>query len=198
MSTRDRLIDAAERLVLQRGFAGTTVDAVLTETRVSKGAFFHHFPSKLALGAALVERYATDDMQILESFMAASEEKLDEPGAQLVEFVRLLEDAAAADASMGVPGCLFVPFVYEQVPESINDVIVESIEVWRSRILAKLEAAASDRPLAAEVDLPSLADQVFTTIEGGFILTRAVGDPTKLATQLAHLRTYLALLLGVD
>ena len=49
-------------------------------------------------------------------------------------------------------------------------------------------------PPAAEVDLPSLADQVFAAFEGGFILARALQDPTHLQAQLAHLRHYLALL----
>ena len=196
MATRDRILDAAESLVLQRGFAGTTVDAVLASAAVSKGAFFHHFPSKHRLGMALVERYAQQDLEILETFMGTAEEESEEPGRQLVEFLRLFEEAAS-DTSVDVPGCLFVPFVYEQVSKDINDVIVGSIELWRDRILAKLEAAAAARPLTVDVDLHSLADQVFTTIEGGFILTRAVGDPTSLAMQLGHLRTYMTLLLDL-
>src|SRR5690606_25437002 len=47
---RDRILASARALVLDRGFASTTVDAVLTEAGASKGAFFHHFPSKGALG----------------------------------------------------------------------------------------------------------------------------------------------------
>lgn len=195
MSTRDRILDEAETLILQRGFAGTTVDAVLAATGVSKGAFFHHFPSKHDLGIALVEQYARRDLEILETFMGTAEQKSEEPGVQLVEFLHLLEEAASDTTD--VPGCLFVPFVYEQVSEDINDVIVGSIELWRDRILAKLEAAAAARPLTVDVDLHSLADQVFTTIEGGFILTRAVGDPTSLAMQLGHLRTYMTLLLDL-
>jgi hypothetical protein len=44
------------------------------------------------------------------------------------------------------------------------------------------------------VDLESLADQVFTTFEGGFILARAMHDPSHLRAQLTHLRHYLELL----
>jgi TetR/AcrR family transcriptional repressor of nem operon len=61
-------------------------------------------------------------------------------------------------------------------------------------MLAKLEAAVEAHPPAIEVDLPSLADQVFSTFEGGFILTRALDDPRRLGAQLAHLRHYLELL----
>jgi hypothetical protein len=53
-------------------------------------------------------------------------------------------------------------------------------------------------PLEVEVDLPSLADQVFTIFEGGFVLARATKDVTALRAQLAHLRQYLELLFGVQ
>ena len=55
-ATRIRLLDAAQGLVLERGFAGTSVDDVLSEAASTKGAFFHHFSSKAELGRALVER----------------------------------------------------------------------------------------------------------------------------------------------
>ena len=66
--------------------------------------------------------------------------------------------------------------------------------VGRTRLLDKLKAAARAHPPAVAVDLHSLADQVFTTFEGGFILARAMDDPSHLRSQLTHLRHYLELL----
>lgn len=197
-STRERMLDAAQALVLERGFTATTVDAVLDATGASKGSFFHHFPTKTALGRALVQRYADADADTLERFMRAAEERSADPGDQLLDFVRAFEEASDELAHVQ-PGCLFVSFVYEQrLPDGadVAATIVAAIELWRARILDKLERAAATRPLAAPVDLPSLADQVFATFEGGFVLARATGDPTKLRSQLRHLRTYLTLLLG--
>ena len=82
--------------------------------------------------------------------------------------------------------------------EDSDALIAHSIGLWRARLLAKLEAATRTHPPAAEVDLPSLADQVFTIFEGGFILARATKDATALRAQLAHLRQYLELLFGVQ
>lgn len=164
----------------------------------SKGAFFHHFPSKAHLGRALVERYARADAEVLEAFMSAAEQESDDPAEQVVAFVRRFEEAADRIA-LDQPGCLFVSFLYErgEAGRETRDIIVAAIESWRSRILVKLRMAARFHPPAAEVDLESLADQVFSTFEGGFILARATGNPGSLRAQLAHLRTYLALLFGV-
>lgn len=197
--TRDRILNAAEGLVLRQGFNATTLEAILAEAGASKGAFFHHFASKEALGNALVERYAEADAAALERFMGEAEALSDDPAEQVVHFVRLYEEAAN-DIPTAQPGCLFVSFIYERGPGSPRDedVIVESIELWRKRILEKLELAAETRLRLSGVDLPSLADMVFSTFEGGFILTRATDDPQHLRRQLAHLRHYLELLLDVD
>ena len=48
--TRERILDAAQQLVMERGFSATTVDAILEAAGSSKGAFFHHFASKADLG----------------------------------------------------------------------------------------------------------------------------------------------------
>jgi TetR/AcrR family transcriptional regulator, transcriptional repressor for nem operon len=182
-------------LVLARGFAGTSVDAILGEAQVSKGAFFHHFSTKASLGRALVERHARSDAEILDRHLAIGEAASTDPAEQLVAFLRSLEEAIDT-TSASQPGCLFVSFVYETLPveTDIDALILDSIELWRQRILQKLEAAAERRPPVVTVDLESLADQVFTLFEGGFILARATDDPGRLRSQIAHLRTYLSLL----
>lgn len=195
--TRDRILDAAHDLVLQQGFSATTVDAVLAAAGTSKGAFFHHFPSKHALGHALVARYAAGDRAVLEEFMTAAEARTDDPGQQVVEFVRAFEHAAD-ELALAQPGCLFVSFVYEQVSgdDDIRPLIVESIEHWRSRIADKLTRAREAGRLADDVDLDALADHVFTTFEGAFILARATDDPSHVRAQLGQLRRYLELVVG--
>jgi TetR/AcrR family transcriptional regulator, transcriptional repressor for nem operon len=194
-ATRERILDAAQRIVLERGFAATSVDAVLAEAPATKGAFFHHFPSKSDLGRALLARYAAADERMLDDFMARAEAETDDPAEQLVAFIRHFEHAAD-ELAPAQPGCLFVSFIHERqlVGDGDDDLIASSIRHWRARLLEKLEAAARIHPPALAVDTASLADQVFTTFEGGFILARAMHDPRHLRAQLAHLRHYLELL----
>lgn len=52
---RRLLLDAAARIATETGVADVTVDAVCRAAGVTKGAFFHHFPTKAALIAALFE-----------------------------------------------------------------------------------------------------------------------------------------------
>ena len=54
-ATRQRLIDATVRLMLQQGFSGTSVDQICKAAGMTKGSFFHHFENKEAIGTAAVE-----------------------------------------------------------------------------------------------------------------------------------------------
>jgi TetR/AcrR family transcriptional repressor of nem operon len=192
-TTRRRILDVAQDLVLKRGFSATTVDAVIEGAGVSKGAFFHHFPSKGALGQSMLERYAAADAQVLESFMARAEAASDDPAEQVIHFVKAFEEASADLFSE--PGCLFVSFVYERMPESreAHEVIRGSIELWRNRLGAKLRTAMEQRSVSGDPE--SIADLMFTTFEGAFILARATNEPTDVGRQLGNYRHYLELLL---
>lgn len=64
--TRKIILDAAARLFASRGYGQTSVDAVIAEAGLSKGAFYHHFASKEALLAALLDdrqRRCAEQMQ---------------------------------------------------------------------------------------------------------------------------------------
>jgi AcrR family transcriptional regulator len=155
--------------------------------------------SKNALGRALLERYAAADKQLLADFMAAAEGETDDPAEQLVALLRHFEQAAG-ELAPTQPGCLFVSFIYERqlAGDGDDDLITDTIREWRHRLLDKLTDAARRHPPAIAVDLRSLADQIFTVFEGGFILTRAMDEPAHLPAQLAHVRHYLELLFQVS
>src|ERR1044072_3618746 len=53
--TRERILQAAERLMSDQGYSATSVDQVIAEAGSSKGGFFHHFSSKTDLAVHIVE-----------------------------------------------------------------------------------------------------------------------------------------------
>jgi TetR/AcrR family transcriptional repressor of nem operon len=196
--TRERILDSAERLVLDRGLAATSIDEILSAAQTSKGAFFHHFPSKNHLARALVERYAANDVAFLEDFMSRAEAETDDPAAQVVAFIRLFEDAAEEMVSQQ-PSCLYVSYIYDRqlFEDGTNAVIAAAVVAWRERLVEKLRAAAELHPPRIPVDLLALADHLFATFEGAFVLTRTMGDPGLMRQQLELVRGHVALLFGV-
>jgi AcrR family transcriptional regulator len=63
--TRDALLTAAERLFVTRGYASTSIDAVATDARFTKGAVYRHFSDKRALFTAVFERVEIDTMSTM-------------------------------------------------------------------------------------------------------------------------------------
>ena len=194
---RARILDSARRLVTDRGFSATSVDAVLEEARASKGAFFHHFPTKADLGRAIVEDYVADDIAFLDGLIAEAEALSSDPADNILHVTRRIEGLGAAPLAEQ-PSCLMITFIYENQLHvaGIGEPVARSIEHWRVQISALLERAAATRPGLREADIPAIADHFFVTIEGAFLLARATSDATALKRQVGQLRRYLEMLLA--
>ena len=67
--TRQQIMDTAQSLILDNGFSGTSIDMVINQLGLTKGAFFHHFNSKDDLANALIQRYVDDGVATFEEFM---------------------------------------------------------------------------------------------------------------------------------
>lgn len=55
--TRQRILEAAFQEVYRNGFRATSLKRILAETGLTKGALYHHFASKQALGHALIDEF---------------------------------------------------------------------------------------------------------------------------------------------
>ena len=56
--TRRRLVEEAARLFSRQGFAKTSLSAIVANVGLTKGAFYHHFPTKQDLFATCYEQQA--------------------------------------------------------------------------------------------------------------------------------------------
>ena len=61
--TRERLLQAAFREVYRSGFQSASLDAILAAAGVTKGALYHHFDGKEALGYAIVDEIIAPDVR---------------------------------------------------------------------------------------------------------------------------------------
>ncbi|GAC1453198.1 MAG: hypothetical protein PVS2B3_04210 [Steroidobacteraceae bacterium] len=97
---RERLLDAAERAVIEMGAGHLTLDAVAKLAGVSKGGLLHHFPSKDSLLEAMLERFLNG----IDTQVAARVARRGGPPTRLEEFrqrVRLLLEMSPARRPIG-------------------------------------------------------------------------------------------------
>lgn len=197
-ATRQRLLDVAERLMTDQGYSATSVDQVIAEAGSSKGAFFHHFSSKTDLAVQLVHRYVAADLAHLDAGLTATAE-LSDPTARVVAFLRYYEDAAD-DLMAEQTGCLYATVLAEQnfTGSEINDQVAKATRIWRDAVADLLRPALAARRPGAGIDVEALADHLYTTFEGGFILCRTYADRSAMRAQLRIHRQLIEVLLRAD
>jgi TetR/AcrR family transcriptional repressor of nem operon len=193
--TRERILDAAQALILDHGFGSTSVDAVVTRAGITKGAFFHHFASKAQLARALVERYAQLDQAHLAQQLERARKLASDPLQQVLVLIGLYEEEFDG-MEEAFPGCLFASYIYESklFDAEVMDILTESTLHWRRVMVELLTRVAQKYPPRMPVDIESLADLFYSLSEGAFIMTKTLGDKTLLSRQARHLRNYLELL----
>lgn len=57
-TTRDRILDALQEILVRDGYSSVTLEAVARAASVSKGGLLYHFPSKAAMLTGLIDRLA--------------------------------------------------------------------------------------------------------------------------------------------
>lgn len=196
-ATRERILATAEQLVIENGFSATSVDQVISASESSKGAFFHHFASKQALAQSLVERYVAADVAHLERSLAQARTSTDDPVDQLVQLLSGFADEA--DELMAEQSsCLYVAVLSERqlATSGTADLIVTAIEAWRTALSAMIRDAVAAVDDGWQIDAEALADHVFVTFEGSFLLCRSTGEDGHMRRQLTALRQLVQALLG--
>jgi TetR/AcrR family transcriptional repressor of nem operon len=190
-------MDAAQKLILRHGFAATSVEAVLEQTGLTKGAFFHHFRSKNDLARALMERFAEHDEMLLRTTLERAERLTRDPVQQVLVFVGLLEEMMEQSGNPN-PGCLYASYSYEAqlFDDETHGLIERALLAWRKEFGEKIRQALAHRPPRIPVNAEELADALTVVIEGAYILSRAFREPTLVLDQLRHYRNYLEMVFG--
>lgn len=197
--TRERILDAAQASVLQKGFAATSIDEVLFEAGITKSGFFYHFRDKNDLARGLLERFQTQDALIYDEIFTRAEQLNEDPLHSYLVGLRLLAETMA-DLPNGHPGCLVATFVNQDqlFDAAVRAMMVETITTWRENFLGRLERIADVYPPRIDIELATLANMLGVVVDGGIIMSRALRDPRILAEQIMAYRTFVRVVfLGV-
>ena len=189
---RARLLEAARTLVRHRGFAATSVDDLCAAAGVTKGAFFHHFPSKEALGVALIDDWTATTGAM---FVAHPYNSLPDPLDRVFGYVELRRQIL--DQPIPEFTCVAGTTVQEAYETSIpiRAAAERSVTSGFEHVRPHLAAALAAHPVPG-VTAESLAQQFQVAVQGGIILAKALNDPAPAREAFDHLERYLRLLFG--
>lgn len=193
--TRDRILAAAEALVMTKGFTGTSIDEILKDADLSKGAFFYYFKGKGDLARVLIETHAKRDLAFFEDALVRAEAQAQDPLEQAIRFLEMFEDYVSTSTDMS-PGCMYATYTYEgtQIEPATRDFVADTLRQWTSIYVRKFQEILDLYEPALPVTARQLAETIVSVIEGGLVLQRAYGDVEMTARQSEQFRNYLELL----
>lgn len=192
--TRERLLDIAQEAVLQKGFAGTSLDEIISEAGLTKSGFFYHFRDKNDLAKALLQRYLDREEVLFSGLFQRADELSDDPLHSFLIFLKLFADMMG-DLPNGHPGCIVASYVYQDhlFSQDVRALNAEGLMIWRTRFRERLERIAVKYPPRIEIDLDSMADMVSAVADGGIILSKCLRDPSLLPRQILQYRAFVKL-----
>jgi len=179
-ATKQRLIDAGLAMLLQHGYNDLGIAAVLSETNVPKGSFYHHFHDK--------EDFA---LQVIDQYMRAVHAGLDaclgDRSHPPLERVRLFFEATRQSyRSEGYLGCLLGGLGQEL--SGVNDVFRQKIDWCFSQIADRLAACLAEAQRAGDVPAQAnpreMANRLVDCWEGAALRSRLRRDPAPLDAML--------------
>jgi TetR/AcrR family transcriptional repressor of nem operon len=179
-STKQRLIDAGLRLLLEHGYNDLGIQALLAATRTPKGSFYHHFKDKEDFALQVVDTYIAQVHEALDACLREAERP---PLARIRSFFELVQQRYGAEGFMG---CLMGGLGQEL--SGVSEVFRRKIEACFSgiaeRMAACLEEARQRGEVPAGCDVRLMADLLVDCWEGAALRSRLRRNPDSLNAML--------------
>jgi AcrR family transcriptional regulator len=188
-ATRRRILDAAFEEFYLRGFQAGNLDAIVQRAGVTKGALYHHFRDKAALGHAVVDEVVREP--ILSAYLGPLEQS---EGDSLADLQQALRRRADDFADIGISlGCPLNNLAQEMSPldEAFRTRIAETLEAWVAGFADAIERARVGGYVRDDVDARRVAAFVVASVEGAFGMAKNADSVELLRSNLDLLADFL-------
>jgi TetR/AcrR family transcriptional repressor of nem operon len=187
-STREKLLHAAFEEIHRRGFQAASLDTILARAGVTKGALYHHFPDKAALGYAVVDEVVRGLLLERWGVMAPPSE---DPISALQ---RILRGRAAGVGPREVElGCPLNNLAQEMSPldQRFRRGVNATFDLWTDAVAEDLDRGQKEGTVRQDVDPRKIAAFVVASIEGSFGLAKGAQSAALLRSNLEVLSSFL-------
>lgn len=193
---RAALLDAAHKVVRRKGWSATSLDELCATAGVTKGAFFHHFASKEALGVAAAGQWTARAQHLI--FELPDYLRIEDPLERVlghIEFRLAMIVGPAEDYSCFVGTMVQESFATSDALRAASDA---SITAYSERLAEDFQQAIDRYGPADGVTALGLAYHVQAVLQGAFVVSKAKGDPAYARDTVIHLKRYVSMLFGKE
>jgi len=171
--TRERLLQAGFREIYRSGFQSASIDTILAATNVTKGALYHHFESKDALGYAIVEEVVATlprDRWILPLQRSNDQDAID----ALIGVVRAIPTRPRDIKG----GCPLVNLAQEmsQLDEQFRKRLERIFHAWQGAVAMVLRRGQSQGTVRRDLVPEETASFLIALVEGYEVLAKNAQD----------------------
>ena len=182
-STRARIIEVVEALLMERGFNAISYQDISDQIGIRKASVHYHFPAKADLGVAVIRRYVdrVDAMHV-------PVEMLQGPMFEIAlgRFLGVFAELGSRSPKVCLGGILGAEF--ETLPEAMQAEVRRFFTGLREWVGAMLEAGRAQGAFAFVGDGATAARAMVAMLEGALIIGRALRDPEELASAIRTAR----------
>jgi AcrR family transcriptional regulator len=185
-ATRDRIVAAAARLMIEQGVARTTIEDIQAAAGVSPSQLYHYFPGKDALVSAVIDQQTAQVLQIQHSGLG-SLDTIDSLTRWRDLMVGILTEV---QCSGGCPLGSLASDLSESDPVARVQ-LAGAFAQWEGLIRDGLVQMQERGELTPDADPADLAVAMLAAVQGGLLLSQVRRDPAPLRiavdTMIDHL-----------
>ncbi|UMB54941.1 TetR/AcrR family transcriptional regulator [Lutibacter sp. A64] len=186
--TKDLIIDKAFKLFYENGFKTTSIDKIMRETTLSKGAFYHHYKSKKDLGLEVIS------LKVQNRVVKGMILPLKEPGDayQILQnvFINRLKKFSFYDKQNGCPMNNLINEIGNN-EEAYQKALKNIIELWKTALVALIDRGKQENTLKQHICSKSTAIYLISAFEGFRGIRKLYDNDAVLETFLEGLSFYL-------
>jgi len=151
ITTKERILDAAEEIMLQKSFHSVGLNEILTAVKVPKGSFYHYFQSKEQFGVELLRHYVKEASVYKRRMLLDTSLEAD-PYKRLSGYFDC--NIAKTYESTGRCSCLVVKLATEvaSFSDGMREVLAEGMREWRGFLEQLIREGQAKGVMRADID----------------------------------------------
>lgn len=186
--TRDKLLQSAFCEIHRQGFQAASIANILQDTGLTKGALYHHFPTKQALGLAVIDEVIKGN---LEELIFKRLRESDRPVEMLLEIIATIDKKVPSDFVM--LGCPLNNLMQEMsaldtlFQEQLNGVL----GIWQKTVEDALKRGQKQGEIRADVNYKAAALFIVSAWEGCIGVAKNMQSPKAFSVCMQQLHGYV-------